>query len=67
MTVEELIEILKGYNPQLPVVYRCYSEQVLLEEREILVEEHSLPRADGWVEDKRPDKPHQQYLLFPGN
>lgn len=25
------------------------------------------PRNDGWIESKRPDKPAQKYLMFPGS
>lgn len=67
MTVKELIEYLKTQPQDLPVAYRCMSEQLLLEEKEICVVELCLPRPDGWVHDKRPDKPSQPYLLFPGN
>lgn len=67
MTVSELIEILKSYPKDLEVAYYKYSEQCLLEEKEISIEEFCLPRPDGWIENKRPDKPFKEYLVLPGN
>ena len=67
MTVKELIEFLQTQPQDLPVAYRLYSEQVLLEESDIYTQEHCLPRPDGWIQHKRPDMPSQEYLMFPGN
>lgn len=67
MTVRELIEQLKGFDPDLPVVYKCYSEQVMLEPNDIDVEALCEPRPDGWVANARPDKPTMNYLVLPGN
>jgi hypothetical protein len=67
VTVKDLIEFLQTFPPELPVAYRCYSEQVLLLLEEIEVKECSPPRPDGWVQDKRPDLLWEQYLVFPGN
>lgn len=67
MTVKELIDLLATYPKDLPVAYCCYSEQVLLEANEIELVDLCHPRPDGWVQNKRPDMPTQQYLLFPGN
>ena len=67
MTVKEFIEFLVTQDPDLPVAYRCCSEQVLLNTSDIRVDEFCVPRPDGWIEDKRPDKPYQKYLLLPGN
>lgn len=67
MTVSEFIEYLKTKPQDLPVAYRCCSEQVLLDTWEILIQELCLPRADGWIQNKRPDMPTQFYLLLPGN
>ena len=67
MTVAELIEFLKTQPQDLLVVYQKYSEQALLEAKEIMVGEYCLPRPDGWVQYKRPDMPSQKYLAFPGN
>jgi hypothetical protein len=67
MKVADLIEFLQGFPPEMPVAYQKFSEQCLMEERHIFVQEFCLPRPDGWIQDKRPDMPFQQYLLFPGN
>ena len=67
MTVAELIAFLQAQPQDLPVAYRCCSEQLLLEPDDIRIEEACKPRPDGWIQDKRPDKEAQTYLLFPGN
>ena len=67
MNVAELIEFLKTQPQDLPVAYRCCSEQCLLGAREIRVVEACEPRPDGWIQDKRPDMPTRLYLMFPGN
>jgi len=67
MTVAELIEFLQKQPQNLQVAYRCCSEQVLLDADEITVKDMCEPRPDGWIHDKRPDKPTQTYLLLPGN
>ena len=67
MTVAELISYLQKKPQDLQVAYQCYSEQCLLEADEIVFEEHCEPRADGWIQRKRPDMPIQTYLIFPGN
>lgn len=67
MTVAELIAYLQTQPQELQVAYRCYSEQVLLEAKEIEIAEKCQLRPDGWIQDKRPDKPTQTYLLLPGN
>lgn len=67
MNVAELIEFLKTQRQDLQVVYRCCSEQCLLEAEDIQVGEECQPRADGWVQNKRPDMPTQTYLILPGN
>ncbi len=67
MTVAELIEALKGYDQELPVVYQCCSEHTMLEAKQIEILDLCEPRHDDWVHDKRPDKPTRQYLAFPGN
>lgn len=67
MTVQELIKILKKYPKDLPVAYRQFSEQCLLEETDLQVEEFCEPRTDGWIQNKRPDMPSIKYLVFPGN
>jgi hypothetical protein len=67
MTVKELIEFLKTQPENIQVAYRCYSEQCLLETKEIQLEMLCPPRKDGWIQNARPDKTQQQYLVFPGN
>ena len=67
MTVADLIAFLQNQPQELPVAYRCYSEQVLLKADDICVVEKCKPREDGWIQDKRPDKETQTFLLFPGN
>lgn len=67
ITVKELKEILNKYDENLPVAFRMFSEYALLEESELEIKELQPPREDGWVHDKRPDKPYIQYLVFPGN
>lgn len=67
MTVSELIELLRAYPQDLPVAYRLFSEKCLLEAKDIDIEALCEPRADGWVANKRPDKPTIDYLVFPGN
>lgn len=67
MTVAELIEHLKTVPQDLPVAYRRYSEQCLLDVTDIYVDTLCEARADGWVANARPDKPTIDYLIFPGN
>lgn len=65
MKVSELIELLKTFDPELPVAYSLYSEQCLLEASDLEVLELCEPRNDGWVANSRPDKPLIPYLVFP--
>ena len=67
MTVKELVAFLCKQPQDLVVLYRCYSEQALLECHDIEIQQLCLPRTDGWVQNARPDKPTQPYLVFPGN
>jgi hypothetical protein len=67
MTVAELISFLQAQPQDMPVAYQLHSEQCLMETKDIAVMELCLPRPDGWVHSKRPDKPTQTYLVFPGN
>ena len=67
MTVGQLIAELLQYDPSLPVVYKCFSEQCLLEPEHITVDDLCEPRPDGWVHSQRPDKPTIKYLVLPGN
>jgi hypothetical protein len=67
MIVSELIELLKTKPQHLPVAYRLYSEQELLNPDQIRITDLCEPRADGWVENQRPDKPTRTYLVLPGD
>ena len=67
MNVSELIAFLQTQQQDLPVAYLCYSEAAVMEADEIKVVEACEPRADGWVQNRRPDKPAIPYLMFPGN
>jgi hypothetical protein len=67
MNVAELIEYLKQQPQDMQVAIKMYSEQVLLEAKNIEVHNLCEPRPDGWIQDKRPDKPTRKYLVFPGN
>ena len=67
MTVADLIKELKKYPKDLKVAYSLYSEQCILEPDDIEIQEFCHPRPDGWIQNKRPDKPFEKYLLFPGN
>lgn len=67
LTVSALIEHLKTFDPDLPVAYCLCSEKCIMEADDINVEELCEMRPDGWVANKRPDKPTIKYLVFPGN
>ncbi len=67
MTVSELISFLQTQPQHLTVVYKCCSEQCVLESKDIAVEELCEERTDGWVANKRKDKPLRTYLVLPGN
>lgn len=67
MKVHELIEFLKTQPQDLDVAYGLFSENCLMEVDDISVVEAGEPRSDGWVANKRPDKPTRLYLMFPGN
>lgn len=67
MTVADFIAYLQTQPQDLLVAYRCYSEQVLLETKDIEVADMGEPRPDGWVQNRRPDMPTRRYLLLPGN
>jgi len=67
MTVAELIEFLKTQPQGVSVVYMCCSDYSMLEAKDILVQNLSPARLDGYVEGARPDRHHRPYLCFPGN
>lgn len=67
VTVTELINFLQKQPQDLQVAFAKYSEQRLLVAEDIEIFVGCEPRPDGWIQDKRPDKSTQTYLLFPGN
>lgn len=67
MTVSELITYLQTFPNDIQVAYKMFSEQCLLKADEIYVNELCEPRQDGWIQNKRSDKPKIKYLIFPGN
>jgi hypothetical protein len=67
MTVAQLIELLRTQPQDLLVVCQMYSEYCLIDAEQIQVKELCKTRQDGWVANKRLDKPTQLYLAFPGN
>ena len=67
MNVGKFKDLLNEYPDDMQIVYQKFSEQCLLEKDDISTAECCAPRPDGWVEDKRPDKESQTYLMFPGN
>lgn len=67
MTVLDLIKLLQTFPSTLTVAYCCCSEQCIMEANDIYVMEAGEPRPDGWIHDKRPNKPTRNYLVFPGN
>jgi hypothetical protein len=67
MTVKDLIKFLEAQPQDILVAFKLFSEQRLLELRDIEIVEACEPRPDGWVQRKRPDMPKQTYLLLPGN
>jgi len=66
-TVGDLIKFLQRFPQHILVGYQKYSECCLLDIDDISLEEMQPPRGDGWIHEKRPDKPSQEYLIFPGN
>jgi hypothetical protein len=67
MTVSELIAFLQTQPQDLQVAYGLYSEQCLMVATDINVATFTPARSDGWIQNRRPDMPTQDYLLFPGN
>ena len=67
MTVKDLREKLDEYPDDMVIGYYLYSEQCVLEEKDIETKELCETRPDGWIQNYRPDKKTQTYLLFPGN
>ena len=67
MKVKELKEYLETLDPEMPVAYIQYSENMTLSREDLEIKELCEARNDGWVAEKRPDKPALPYLVFPGN
>lgn len=67
MTVSELIAFLQTMPQDLQVGYSFESDWAILIADDIDIFEACEPRNDGWIESKRPDKPAQKYLMFPGS
>jgi hypothetical protein len=67
MNVKELIEFLKTQPQDLPVCFQLFSEQCMISESDIKIENLCEARDDGWVQNKRKDKKSIDYLVFPGN
>ena len=67
MTVAELIEFLKTKPQDIQVGQSMYSEYCLTDPEDIHIVKCCLPRNDDWIHGARPDKPSQDYLMFPGN
>ncbi len=65
VTVAELIEHLKQFDPAMPVCYDIHSEQCLLELCDVYELKATNPRPDGWVQNLRPDEPSTVYLRLP--
>lgn len=67
MKVKELIELLQTFPQDMLVARELYSEAVVMSSEDVAFEVLCKPRADGWVENKRPDKESMTYVVFAGN
>lgn len=70
VTVAQLIEHLRQFDPTLLVAYHIYSEQRLLKLEDVIVSTLQPPRADGWIPSlwgTGEGLDRQEYVLFPGN
>ena len=67
LTVGTLKQLLKKYDNDIKIAFSQHSEYVVMEEDDIATQMACAPRPDGWVQRKRPDKPTEEYLVFPGN
>lgn len=65
MNVKELIEYLQTQPQDIQVAIEKFSDQLLLESKDICLFNACAPRPDGWIQSERPDMPTQTYLLFP--
>ena len=50
MTVKELIEFLQTQPQDIQVAHEMFSDQCLLDSKEISVFEACEPRPDGWIQ-----------------
>lgn len=66
-TVAELVKYLQTFPPETPVAYEMFSEQVLLQLKDIKVKQLCELREDGWLQNARPDRENKTYIVFPGN
>ena len=67
MQVKDLVAFLLTQPQDIKVAYSLYGEQCLLNIESIETIEACEPRVGGRIQDRRPDKPSEMYLLFPGN
>lgn len=67
ITVADLIDFLSTQDPKAQIAFKQYSDQRLMYLDDIEVIKGCFPRNDGWVQNARPDKAQQTYILFPGN
>ena len=67
MNVSELKKFLDTLPNDMEIVYKCFSEQCILEVEEIKIEELCKKREDGWVQNQRGDMDKVKYLSLPGN
>jgi len=67
LTVGTLKKILDQHPDDMYIVYGCRSEQVLMMSDQVNTADLGQARNDNWVHNYRPDKPTQEYLVFPGN
>lgn len=64
MKVKDLIAKLGEFDPELDVVYPLHSEQCIADPEDVQIIIACPARPDGWVQNKRPDKPSQNYLCI---
>lgn len=67
MTVNELINELKKFPPDMLVARELYSEQKLLSGEDFGIVRLCRPRPDGWIQNYRKDMESIEYVLFDGN
>lgn len=67
MNVKKLKELLSKFPDDMKIAHTMYSEQCLLDEDDISIFEGCTPREDRWIQNARPDKKSESYLLIRGN